>query len=170
MWVRELQRRILIHQAPVNLPAANASSPSDSQKSLWVFPRLQYWHKEMLNNAEMHRQWKEHFRVSSPTFDQFLRWNLNNKQDTRPRRAVPLQKRVAVALWRLETGNAFILLTILLTNWKTNKIDLKSVNKHADDQTCFSQHYFIFPTLLIGSSLFVVTPINHPSQRDSRRC
>ena len=70
MWVRELQRRILIHQAP----------PSGSQKSLWVYPRLQYWHKEMLNN-EMHRQWKEHFRVSSPTFDQFLRRNLNNKQD-----------------------------------------------------------------------------------------
>ena len=120
----------MIHQAPANLTAANARSPSGSQKSLWVYPRLQYWHKEMLNNAEIHRQRKEHFRVSSLTFDQFLRRNLNNKRDTRPRRAVPLQKRVAVALRRLETGNAFILLTILLTNRKTNKIDPKSaINK-----------------------------------------
>ena len=71
---------------------------------------MQYWRQEMMNNAEMHRQWKEHFRVSSPTFDQFLHRNLNNKQDTRLRRAVLLQKRVAVSLWRLETDNAFILL------------------------------------------------------------
>ena len=124
--------------------------------AVFVYPRLQYWHQEMLNNAEMHRQWKESFRVSSrPTFDQFLRRTLNNKQDDA--RAVPLQKREAVALWRLETGNAFILLTkSLKKNLKTNKLDPKSaVNKHADDQTCSFQH-FMFRSLLIGSALFVV--------------
>ena len=53
--------------------------------------------------------WKEHFRLSRQTFLKIcdlVRPELS-RQDTRLRSAIPLEKRVAVALYRLATGDSF---------------------------------------------------------------
>ena len=53
--------------------------------------------------------WREHFRISKQTF-RFVCDLVSPhlaRQDTNMRRAIPVEKRVAVALWRLATGNSY---------------------------------------------------------------
>ena len=53
--------------------------------------------------------WKVHFRVTRPTFNalcDLVRGDLQ-KQHTRMRSPVSVEERVAVALWRLATGDSF---------------------------------------------------------------
>ena len=53
--------------------------------------------------------WKLHFRVTRPTFEaicDLLRADLQ-RQHTRMREPVSVEKRVAVSLWRFATGNSF---------------------------------------------------------------
>ena len=63
----------------------------------------------MVLNQYADNIWREHFRISRHTF-QFV-CNLVGphllRQDTNMRRAIPVEKRVAVALWRLATGNSY---------------------------------------------------------------
>ena len=76
---------------------------------MWVYPRPQHWFGEMLQNNYMNHLWREHFRISRQTFDficNLVRPDLT-RQDTVMRRAVSVEKRVAVALWRLATGDCY---------------------------------------------------------------
>ena len=53
--------------------------------------------------------WKLHFRVTRPNFEaicDLLRADLQ-RQQTRMREPVSVEKRVAVSLWRFATGNSF---------------------------------------------------------------
>ena len=53
--------------------------------------------------------WSQDFRMKKETFDeiaQVVRPALE-KRDTRLRRAIPMEKRVWVAIWRLATGDTF---------------------------------------------------------------
>ena len=53
--------------------------------------------------------WREHFRMSRRTFQfvvNLVRDSIE-KRDTRFREAVSIEKRVAVALWRLASGNTY---------------------------------------------------------------
>ena len=88
--------------------------------------RPQLWFAEMLHNPVLHWHWKQHFRVSRRTFDlicQMLAPDLS-REDTRLRRAVPLEKRVAVALWRLGTGNVFCATAITFGIGKATTIEI----------------------------------------------
>ena len=79
------------------------------RKVAWVLERPQFWFEHMLLNQYANNIWREHFRISRQTF-QFI-CNLVRphlvRQDTNMRRAIPVEKRVAVALWRLATGNSY---------------------------------------------------------------
>ena len=107
---------------------------------VWVYPRPQFWLEEILNNAVMHRGWKQHFRVSRPTFDRICQLVApdSNRQDTRLRRAVSLEKRVAVALWRLGTGNAFRVTAVTFGAGKATAVEIchefcEAINSKKED-------------------------------------
>jgi len=79
------------------------------RKSIWVLPRPQYWFEDMLQNQYRNDLWHEHFRVSRDTFNficNLVRPDLV-RQNTNMRQAVSVEKRVAVAIWRLATGNTY---------------------------------------------------------------
>ena len=53
--------------------------------------------------------WKENFRISRRTFEYIVRVvgpDLS-RRDTKLRQSIPVNKRVAVALWRLTTGETY---------------------------------------------------------------
>ena len=72
----------------------------------WVFPRLQNWFQELLNSRALDHWWKENFRMSWATFEYICRLvgPAIARQNTRMRDAIPIERRVAVSLWRLATG------------------------------------------------------------------
>ena len=64
----------------------------------------------MLNDQNFEQHWKSDFRMSQDTFRDIVRvvQPALEKRDTQFRRAIPIEKRVAIALWwRLSTGNLF---------------------------------------------------------------
>ena len=75
----------------------------------WVYPRPQGWFEEMYRNPVMFSLWKNDFRVSKESFDYIcqLLGPYLSRQNTRLRKAIPLNKRVGIALWRLGTGNSY---------------------------------------------------------------
>ena len=80
-----------------------------NHRRAWAWPRPQNWFRVLLANRDMDTLWKIHFRVTRPTFNtlcDLLRGDLQ-KQHTRMRSPVSVEERVAVALWRLATGDSF---------------------------------------------------------------
>ena len=79
------------------------------RRQVWVYPRNQHWFEEIIRNPSMHRFWKEHFRMNLDSFQELCRVlsPVMAKRDTRFRAAVPLEKRVAIGLWRLATGDSY---------------------------------------------------------------
>lgn len=53
--------------------------------------------------------WNRHFRLKKETFEGILQLvgPQMQRQDTNLRSAIPVQKRVAIALWRLATGDSY---------------------------------------------------------------
>ena len=80
-----------------------------NQKTVWVYPRPQFWFEQLLLNRYQDHLWREHFRVSSDTF-QHICCLVDPQlmlQNTILREAIIIEKRVAVALWRLATGISY---------------------------------------------------------------
>jgi len=75
----------------------------------WLFPCPQNWFQELLNNRALYHWWKENFQVSWATFEYICRLvgPAIVRQNTQMRDAVPVEKRVAVSLWRLVTGECY---------------------------------------------------------------
>ena len=66
----------------------------------------------MLNDFEdenFELLWRTDFRMKFETFMRIAELVMPRlaKQDTQLRRAIPIEKRVAIAIWRLSTGNSF---------------------------------------------------------------
>ena len=72
------------------------------RKSVWVLERPQFCFEHMLLNQYEDIIWREHFRVSRQTFRYIcdLVGHHPVRQDTNMRRAIPVEKRVGVALLR----------------------------------------------------------------------
>ena len=80
-----------------------------AHRQVWVYPRPQRWFEEMYNNRLLRAPWKDHFRVTREKFDficQLVERDLQ-KEDKRLRKAIPVHKRVAIALWRYGCGNSY---------------------------------------------------------------
>ena len=81
-------------------------------RSIWAYERQEFWFHKMLHgfedeNFDLH--WKQDFRMTQPTFMkivELVRPRLE-RRDTQLRKAIPIEKRVAIAIWRLSTGNSF---------------------------------------------------------------
>lgn len=87
--------------------AASGSSPvTQHQRRLWVKDRSTDWW-DRYNSPDMpEAEFKRAFRMSRATFE-FLCKELGSavqKEDTMLRAAIPVDKRVAVCIWRLATG------------------------------------------------------------------
>ena len=79
------------------------------RKTMWVYPRPQFWFEQLVVNHYQDHLWREHFRVSRDTFEYIcgLVGPQLIRQNTILRQAITVEKRVSVALWRLATGNSY---------------------------------------------------------------
>ena len=87
-------------------------------RNLWAYERDEIWFSKSLNNdggdPNFDIQWRNEFKKKHSTFLQIVqlvrprvvRPRLE-KRDTQLHKAIPIEKRVDVALWRLSTGNFF---------------------------------------------------------------
>ena len=78
----------------------------------WAIERPQHWFDRLWANVEfdtLDDYWKQEFRFSKQSFNDIVNIVAGDmeKRDTTFRKAIPIQKRVAIALWRLSTGNSF---------------------------------------------------------------
>ena len=76
----------------------------------WMIKYVQSWFDRLWNHRDnelFKKTWKKEFRFSLETFYFIMKLvqDKMEKSDTSFRKAVPLEKRVAVALWCLATGN-----------------------------------------------------------------
>ena len=77
------------------------------RRSVWAYQREGLWFDSMLNDENFEQHWRSDFRMSQDTFRDIVRvvQAKLEKRDIQFRRAIPIEKRVAIALWRLSTGN-----------------------------------------------------------------
>ena len=79
------------------------------RRSLWAYQREELWFDSTLNVQNFEQHWRSDFRMSQDTLRDIVRvvQPALKRRDTQFRRAIPIEKRVAIALWRLSTGNSF---------------------------------------------------------------
>ncbi len=83
----------------------NSFKPS-AERKVWCKVRSEnWWHMIVKGNFE-EDEWIQNFRMSKGTFESLCKevHPFMYKQDTQMRKAIPVDKRVAVALWRLATN------------------------------------------------------------------
>ena len=75
----------------------------------YVLLREKPWFDSMLNDQNIEQHWRSDSRMSQETFRDIVRVVQPSleKRDTQFRRAIPIEKRTAMVLWRLSTGNFF---------------------------------------------------------------
>ena len=80
---------------------------------MWVFPCPQHWFETLHvlddRSGDFDNEWKCHLRISKRTF-QAICDKIGpeiSKENTTMCDAVPVAKLVAIALWRLATGDTF---------------------------------------------------------------
>ena len=83
-----------------------------SRRRFWALNYEQNWFESMWDNRQhaiFSEFWYKEFRMKPDTFEFIVRLVSPNmsKKDTTFRRAVAVEKRVAVAIWRLSTGNSY---------------------------------------------------------------
>lgn len=81
-------------------------------RRFWVIERPQHWFETVWNSELMagyDDNWRQEFRFSKETFMDIIQVARPylEKQNTNFRRAIPIEGRVAIAVWRLSTGNSY---------------------------------------------------------------
>ena len=84
-------------------------------RQIWALERREFWFSnlwERSNDEEciaLQRQWKDDFRMSRKTFESIVEIvpPRLQKQNTQLKNAIPVEKRVAVVIWRLATGDSY---------------------------------------------------------------
>ena len=118
------------------------------QRSVWAFEREERWFQnlyENILNPEYEKHWKMNFRVTGETFLQLI--NLvrarMEKRDTNFRKAIPIEKRVAIALWRLSTGNSFRTTSVTFAVGKSTSV--KITREFCETITDLAKRFIRFP-------------------------
>lgn len=102
------------HQQMIQSAMRNSLFGFNSRKprSVWAYKRRELWFNRMMyveEDENLNLHWKQDFRMTRPTFlkiVELVRPRLE-KRDTNFRKAIPIEKRVAISIWRLATGNSF---------------------------------------------------------------
>ena len=78
-------------------------------RQFWMIPRPRFWFEEVWQNAALNMYWHRHFRMRKETFKEIVQLvgPQMQRQDTQLRSAIPIQKHVAIAVWRLATGDSY---------------------------------------------------------------
>ena len=158
----------------------------------WAFERPQFWFEHMVLSHYENNMWQEHFRISRQTFRfvcDLVRPHLG-RQDTNMRRAIPVEKGVAVALWRLATGNSYWSTGLVFGVKRCTALNLKdefcsALLMSAKDFIKFSkgeaetrralqafQEISFFPQVvgaIDGSHIPIITPKNDPNDYYNRK-
>ena len=101
-----------LHQIVSQLNSTYISSIFPQARLLWSLEREEKWFEslwEKRNDPEYQAAWKTDLRMTGISFQNLV--NLVSprlqKQDTNFRKSIPIEKRVAIAIWRISTGNSF---------------------------------------------------------------
>ena len=79
------------------------------ERSVWMRDRSNVWWDRIVGQCFSASDWLENFRMSQGTF-QYICIELKpiiEKKDSAMRQAIPLEQRVAIALWRLATNSEY---------------------------------------------------------------
>ena len=121
---------------------------SKVQRSVWAFEREEKWFQNLYENVlnpECEKYWKMNFRVSGETFLKIIDLvrDRMEKRDTNFRKAIPLEKRVAIALWRLSSGNSFRATSITFAVGKSTSVQIG--REFCDTIAHLAKHFIKFP-------------------------
>ena len=84
----------------------------NSHRKIWAIERSEFWFSNLfrtIDDPENAEEWRRHFRLNASSFKslvELVRPRLE-KRDTQFRKAICIEKRVAIGLWRLTTGNSY---------------------------------------------------------------
>ena len=86
------------------------STTGKTKRGIWQLERQELWFDEMWqkrsNNS--YQYWKTDFRMTGKTFKKLKLVSLDlSNEDKKFRKSIPVQKRVAITLWKLSTRNSF---------------------------------------------------------------
>ena len=78
-------------------------------RRIWRLDTSSDWWDRIVLERWDDRQWTQNFRMRRDTFLELCEWLAPalQRRDTRMRPAIPLQKRVAIALWKLSTPDSY---------------------------------------------------------------
>ena len=111
----------------------------------WAWPRPQNWFDALLASRQLDILWKPNFRMERETFEELSRIFRGDlmKQETRMRKLVSLEKRIAVGLWRLSTGNSYRSCGL---QFGLGKSTAKVISQEFEEALCRKKDLFIrFP-------------------------
>ncbi len=103
-YERQAQERLLFAMTMSLATARMSSTP----RTIWTRERSSQWWERVVMETFTHQDWMHNFRMSRETF-LFVCQELKSieKRNTSMRKAIPLQKRVSIALWFLSTNSDF---------------------------------------------------------------
>ncbi|XP_075780666.1 uncharacterized protein LOC142827931 [Pelodiscus sinensis] len=107
----------LVHVSPLPLHLAALGAVEQSRRRpgtgmprrIWRLDNSSDWWDPIVLERWEDRQWTQNFRMRRDTFLELCEWLAPalRRRDTCMRPAIPLQKRVAIALWKLSTPDSY---------------------------------------------------------------
>ncbi|XP_075792837.1 uncharacterized protein LOC142830603 [Pelodiscus sinensis] len=107
----------LVHVSPLPLHLATLGAVEESRRCpstcvprrIWSLDTSSDWWDRIVLERWEDRQWTQNFRMRRDTFLEICEWLAPalRRRDTRMRPAIPLQNRVAIALWKLSTPDSY---------------------------------------------------------------
>ena len=105
-FVQERESLLFLTALLLSVHRRRGNFPHIRRRRAWAWPRPQNWFDVMLASPRLNVLWKPNFRMERETFEELcriLRGDLT-RQETRLRKPVSVEKRVAVGVWRLSTS------------------------------------------------------------------
>ncbi|XP_074856111.1 uncharacterized protein LOC142015995 [Carettochelys insculpta] len=86
-----------------------SSFPAGCSPRLWSYPTSSEWWEQRVMWEWDGDQWLQNFRMHRQTFLELCQWLTPTMRhlDTRMRRALPVERRVAIAIWKLAAPDSF---------------------------------------------------------------
>ena len=113
---------------------------------IWAHEKREFWFTDVCNNPGLHEiRWKEDFRMIRPAFEYFVHLvrPFIAKRDTRFRKAIPAEKRMAIALWSLATGNSYRFIGKNFAVAKSTAVEI--TNEFCKSITEMASDFVVFP-------------------------
>ena len=119
------------------------------RRKVWAYEREELWFDELWTNRfneEFLYRWRSDFRMSGVTFAKLVHLlrPMLEKRDTNFRKAIPIQKRVAVAVWRLANGNSFRTVSKTMAIGKSTAVSI--TKEFCQGLSQLGPHFIRFPS------------------------